>query len=455
MRDGKKVVITYGTYDLLHFGHVALLERARALGDYLIVGVTSDAFDRDRGKLNVHQSLADRLQAVMATGLVDEVVVEEYQGQKISDIKKYGVDIFAIGSDWEGKFDYLNNYCKVVYLPRTQGVSSTELRAERVKPVTVGCIGTGYLMDRFVDECSHVAGLDVAAIWPARPETGVPAAESLESMLEAVDAVYICASIERHRDYIESALRAGCHVLCESPLFLNSRDMEEMYALADERGLVLMEALKTRYFPAFDHLKLMLESGVVGEVKDIDASFSHVFDELDKTDAYQGSFYDMASYICLPAVSFLGSDYDDARFVCSFEGDFCVWTKCDLLYPHASATLKVGRGIKTEGDMVITGTKGYVYVPAPWWKVDYFELRSEDLRNTKKYYFECVGQGQRYEAFEFVRLIGCKPEERIPLHTRKEVAAVTRLVEQFHAGDVLTLGSTRYAFGGGERIDDR
>ncbi len=556
MRDGKKVVITYGTYDLLHFGHVALLERARALGDYLIVGVTSDAFDRDRGKLNVHQSLADRLQAVMATGLVDEVVVEEYQGQKISDIKKYGVDIFAIGSDWEGKFDYLNNYCQVVYLPRTEGVeeyqgqkisdikkygvdifaigsdwegkfdylnnycqvvylprtegvSSTELRAERVKPVALGCIGTGYLIDRFVDECSHVAGIDVAAIWPARPETGVPAAESLESMLACVDAVYICASIERHREYIEAALRANCHVLCESPLFLNSRDMEELYGLADERGLVLMEALKTRYFPAFDHLKLMLESGVVGEVKDIDASFSHVFDELDKSDAYQGSFYDMASYICLPAklmlesgvvgevkdidasfshvfdeldksdayqgsfydmasyiclpaISFLGPDYDDAQFVCSFEGDFCVWTKCNLLYPHASATLKVGRGIKTEGrgiktegDMVITGTKGYVYVPAPWWKVDYFELRGEDLRNTKKYYYECVGQGQRYEAFEFVRLIGQKPEERIPLHTREEVAAVTRLVERFDQGDVATLGSTRYAFGGGERIDDR
>ncbi len=455
MRDGKKVVITYGTYDLLHYGHVALLERARALGDYLIVGVTSDAFDRDRGKLNVHQSLADRLQAVMATGLVDEVVVEEYQGQKISDIKKYGVDVFAIGSDWEGKFDYLNNYCQVVYLSRTEGVSSTELRAERVKPVTVGCIGAGYLMDRFVDECSHVAGADVASIWPARPETGIPAAESLKAMLDGVDAVYICASIERHREYIEAALRADCHVLCESPLFLNSRDMEELYALADERGLVLMEALKTRYFPAFDHLKLMLESGVVGEVKDIDASFSHVFDELDKSDSYQGSFYDMASYICLPAVSFLGPDYEDARFVCSFEGDFCVWTKCNLLYPHASATLKVGRGIKTEGDMVITGTKGYVYVPAPWWKVDYFELRGEDLRNTKKYYYECVGQGQRYEVFEFVRLIAQKPEERIPLHARDEVAAVTRLVERFHSGDVVTLGTTRYTFGGGERIDDR
>lgn len=455
MRDGKTVVITYGTYDLLHYGHTALLERARALGDYLIVGVTSDAFDRSRGKLNVHQNLSDRLQAVVATGLVDEVIVEEYQGQKISDIKKYGVDIFAIGSDWEGKFDYLNNYCKVVYLPRTQGVSSTELRAERMKPITVGCIGSGYLTDRFIDECTHVAGVDVASVWPKPEATGIPVAEDLDAMLEAVDAVYISASIEKHREYIEAALRANCHVLCESPLFLNSKDMDELYALADERGLVLMEALKTRYFPAFDHLKLMIESGLVGEVKDIDASFSHVFDELDKSDVYQGSFYDMASYICLPAISFLGTEYLDAQFVCSFENDFCVWTKCNLLYPHASATLKVGRGIKTEGDMVITGTKGYIYVPAPWWKTDYFEVRNEDLRNTKKYYYECVGQGQRYEAFEFVRLISQNPSDRIPLHTREEVRAVTELVERFHSGDVATLGCGPYVFGGGEKVDDR
>ena len=85
MRDGKTVVITYGTYDLLHYGHTALLERARALGDYLIVGVTSDAFDRSRGKLNVHQNLSDRLQAVVATGLVDEVISrsENFRHQEI------------------------------------------------------------------------------------------------------------------------------------------------------------------------------------------------------------------------------------------------------------------------------------------------------------------------------------------------------------------------------------
>ena len=123
-------VITYGTYDLLHFGHIRLLERAKALGNYLIVGVTADDFDKMRGKINVQQSFMERVEAVKATGLADEIIIEEYEGQKIDDIKKYDIDIFTVGSDWVGCFDYLNEYCKVVYLDRTQGVSSTELRAK-------------------------------------------------------------------------------------------------------------------------------------------------------------------------------------------------------------------------------------------------------------------------------------------------------------------------------------
>ena len=103
-----KKVITYGTYDLFHQGHYNLLKRAKELGDYLIVGVTSDYFDKSRGKFNVRDSLMKRIENVKSTGFADEIIVEEYFGQKIDDIKKYGVDIFTVGSDWKGYFDYLN-----------------------------------------------------------------------------------------------------------------------------------------------------------------------------------------------------------------------------------------------------------------------------------------------------------------------------------------------------------
>ena len=124
-----KKVITYGTYDLLHQGHINLLKRAKDLGDFLIVGVTNDSFDRERGKLNVRNNVLERVDAVRDTGLADQIVIEDYIGQKIDDIQKYDVDIFAIGSDWEGKFDYLKEYCEVVYLPRTEGLAAAGLQA--------------------------------------------------------------------------------------------------------------------------------------------------------------------------------------------------------------------------------------------------------------------------------------------------------------------------------------
>ena len=150
-----KKVITYGTFDLFHQGHYNLLKRAKDLGDYLIVGVTTDNFDLERGKMNTCNNVMERIDAVKATGLADLILIEEYKGQKIDDIQKYGVDIFAIGSDWEGYFDYLNEFCQVVYLPRTQGISSTQLREER-PVVKIGIIGTGSIASRFVPESSNV-----------------------------------------------------------------------------------------------------------------------------------------------------------------------------------------------------------------------------------------------------------------------------------------------------------
>lgn len=123
-----RTVITYGTFDLLHHGHVRLLAHARALGDRLIIGVTSDQYDRSRGKVNVVQPTLERVDAVRATGLADAVIIEEYEGRKIDDVVRYGADVFTVGSDWEGHFDYLRDYCEVVYLDRTEGVSSTQIR---------------------------------------------------------------------------------------------------------------------------------------------------------------------------------------------------------------------------------------------------------------------------------------------------------------------------------------
>ena len=122
-----KRVITYGTFDLFHIGHLNLLKRAKALGDYLIVAVSSDEFNLQKGKVCKIKD-TDRMQIVEAIKYVDQVIPETSWDQKIEDVKKYDVDVFVMGDDWKGKFDFLKDYCEVVYLPRTEGISSTQLK---------------------------------------------------------------------------------------------------------------------------------------------------------------------------------------------------------------------------------------------------------------------------------------------------------------------------------------
>ena len=217
-----KKVITYGTYDLLHQGHINLLRRAKELGDYLIVGVTSDSFDHGRGKLNVRNNVLERVEAVRRTGYADEIIIEDYLGQKIDDIQKYDVDIFAIGSDWKGKFDYLNEYCKVVYLPRTEGVSSTMLRAESQEIFKIGIVGSGRIAKRFVPEAKIVSGVEIVSVFNQNiveanafaKEFEINAySDNYEDFLKNVDAVYVASPHLTHYNYTKHALLSGKHVL--------------------------------------------------------------------------------------------------------------------------------------------------------------------------------------------------------------------------------------------------
>ncbi len=126
-----KRILTYGTFDLLHYGHINLLKRAKALGDYLVVAVSTDTFNELKGKKAYH-NYETRKMMLEAVRYVDLVIPEENWEQKIDDVKKYDIDIVVMGSDWAGsdRFDYLKDYCEVVYLPRTEGVSTTKIKEE-------------------------------------------------------------------------------------------------------------------------------------------------------------------------------------------------------------------------------------------------------------------------------------------------------------------------------------
>lgn len=447
-----KKVITYGTYDLLHYGHIRLLERAKALGDYLIVGVTAEDFDKARGKINVEQSLMERIDAVKKTGLADEVIVEEYEGQKIDDIQRYDVDIFAIGSDWVGKFDYLNEYCKVVYLDRTQGVSSTELRAER-NLVRLGLMGRYSNVKKYLSEATYVNGLQVAAVYVRDkerftsefPDSDIYLADSYEDLLERVDAVYVTSHPSQHYEHIKEALQKGKHVLCESPVVLDMSQYDELTALAKSKGHVLMDAIKTAYSMAYNRLILLLKGGKIGRVVSVDAVCTSLTDlqnsDQTKLEYKWNSICAWGPTALLPIFQLLGPEYKTKQITSSFidkKLQFDDFTKIAFVYDHAVASIKVGKGVKSEGELIISGTRGYVYVPAPWWKMDYFELRYEDASKNRRYFYQLDGEGIRYELVSFVKAIE-SGRESFYIQSATSIAIVQTMEDFYNNKDLIQI----------------
>lgn len=438
-------VITYGTYDLLHYGHIRLLERAKALGDYLIVGVTADDFDKARGKINVEQSLIERVELVKRTGLADDIIVEEYEGQKIDDIQRYNVDIFAIGSDWEGKFDYLNEYCKVVYLDRTQGISSTELRAE-LNFVRLGLVGRYGGVRKYAKECTYVNGLEVTAafvdnkdLFRAEFPDVKYATDNYEELLQYVDAVYIVTHPSLHCQHIKQALLKGKHVLCESPIVLSVEQYEELSLLAKRQNVVLMDAIKTAYSMAYNRMILLLKGGKIGRIVSVDATCTSLSDLHNSNNSNLefkwNSICAWGPTALLPVFQLLGTDYLCKQIASCFinkEIHFDSFTKIAFVYDHAVASIKVGKGVKSEGELIISGTQGYVYVPAPWWKMDYFELRYEDVNLNRRYFYQLDGEGIRYELVQFVKAI---ESTRSNYYFQPYISkAIVKVIEDFYEG---------------------
>ncbi len=435
-------VITYGTYDLFHEGHYRLLKRAKELGDYLIVGVTTETYDKARGKLGVVDPLMTRIENVRKTGFADEIIIEESQGQKFSDIKKYGIDIFTVGSDWTGAFDYLKDYCKVVYLERTRDISSTMLREQKRHIQRIGIIGTGRIADRFVPEAKLVSGVSTQGVYNPHKESAerfaerwqINAYDDKEEFYENIDVAYIASPHETHYGYIKEALEHGKHVICEKPLVLEKRQAEEVFALAKERGLILFEAIKTAYCPGFQKLLGIACSGMIGSIRNVEACFTKLEnpESRELTDEmYGGSFLEMGSYVMLPVFKLFGAEYEKIEFdVIRGENGLDLFTKASLRFPTGIATATCGLGVKSEGRLLISGTKGYIVAEPPWWKTTYFEVHYEDAGRVDKYSETFLGDGLRYELSDFLVLLNQEEKNAFKL-TRGESIALAGVMEEF------------------------
>ncbi|MCR5746171.1 MAG: Gfo/Idh/MocA family oxidoreductase [Lachnospiraceae bacterium] len=444
-KSGPVKVITYGTFDLFHEGHRRILERAKALGDYLIVGVTTDHFDEARGKLNTVDSIITRIENVKATGYADEIIVEDHEGQKIEDIQKYGVDIFVEGSDWRGYFDYLKQYCNVVYLERTPNISSTKKRNDRLKVLSLGIVGTGRIAPRFFEESRYVSGIQVvnaynptgdetADIFRVRCQCPVETGEYMK-FLAGVDAVYISSPNETHYEYAKRAINVNKHVLCEKPMAFTVKESQELYDLAEEKGVVLMEGIRTAYLPGFQQLLNVAHSGVIGEIRDVEAAFTRLADPKSRemTDAeYGGAFLEFGSYSLLPIFKLLGLSYKDVMIdsITDPKTGIDRYTKIQIRYDGAMSTAKAGAGVKSEGQLIVAGTKGYILAQSPWWLTRGFDVRYEDSDKVDHYESSFKGDGFRYEINEFVTKIN-NQDNIIYKLTAEESIAMADIVERF------------------------
>jgi glycerol-3-phosphate cytidylyltransferase len=438
-----KIVITYGTYDMLHIGHINLLRRAKALGNYLIVGVTSEDYDRSRGKLNVFENTKKRVEAIKKLDFVDKVIIETHKNQKAQDIQKYNVDIFAIGDDWIGKFDYLKKYTDVVYIPRTEGISSTQLRANKFKTINIGIVGINNDSKRFLKELHHVPHIEAISICDTQLskvkffikknhiEYGY---DNYKKFLNSpIDAIYIASYIKNHYTQIKLALESNKHVLCENPLVVNEKELEKLFQLAKKKKKLLLIALKTAFIPAFDQLLKELKGGAIGEIKEVRANFTKLYKEHDYTKEFyeQGATNILLNYPSLLIHKILKKS-KHITFFDQKEKNYDISNR--IITTHKKKTIgiaTVGIGIKLESDAIIAGTKGYIYIPAPWWLTKEFHIRFENEHKSYSFNYEFEGDGLRYMISEFSSLIhrGKIKSKRL---TQKEMIEMNKIIVTYN-----------------------
>ncbi len=370
---------------------------------------------------------------------------------------------------------------------RNSWISEKDVRGyDRMK---LGIIGTGRIAKRAVKELAEVSGIESVFVfnpnfehakrfvdncfWGEQEEKNAATGDekyytrnisklgnmtavcSLENFVGCVDAVYIASPHDTHYTYSRQILEAGKNVICEKPMALKEIQVKELFDIAQDRNLVLMEAIKTEFCPGLKKLEEVIKNGVIGEVVDVEAAFTRLTEpggrEFSDV-AVGGSFTEFGTYCMLPIFRFLGTEYDEVQFL-SLPAETKVdgYTKAIFTYKKddcqknsdnseenrltdgadvicKTATAKTGLTVKSEGQLLISGTKGYILVPSPWWLTKYFEVRYEDPLKVEKYECEFLGDGLRYEFREFIDRINAG---RVTANQKEEAIARAKVYESF------------------------
>ena len=328
-------------------------------------------------------------------------------------------------------------------LQRIEDILEMPLTAESIARqqsnyLRIGVIGTGSIAKRFAQEMVYVDKVYLAAAYnPDEDELkkycdefGIEnESQTLEDMFRVVDAIYIASPYYTHYEYALKALEADRHVLCETPLTLSHKEALELYSIAEKRGLILMPALKTAYSQSFVNVINEALSGAIGEIVDVSATVTTLLPQSVTVGFNNERLQDNAYYGLLAVFKLLGTEYKKVSTFTRTDDAKDLYIDATLEFEDAVAHVRAGTGVKSESSLVISGSKGYIYVPAPWWKPDYFEIRYENPYDNKKLYFPFESSGLRYEIKAFLDSIGMKDIK--PAITKQEILKIIQLVNKY------------------------
>ena len=304
--------------------------------------------------------------------------------------------------------------------------------------ISIGIIGTGSIATRFAEEIAHVQRTYIHSAYnPDAKELerycdkfGITNdCHCVEDLLKDVDAVYMASPYLTHYQYAKMALQAGKHVLCETPFTQTYKEAQELYQLAEKKGLKLALALKTAYCPSFVKILESVKMGYIGEVVELTTTtttlLQHGVDDVFNNERLAEN----AIYGMLATIKVMGYENKRITHFTKEENGRKMYFDMNVEYEDSIAHVKAGTGVKSESSMVISGTKGYIYVPAPWWKPAYFEIRFENQSDNKKLYFPFEDSGLRYEIKSFIDSINLKPTDEYI--TKEETLLLARLAEKY------------------------
>lgn len=312
----------------------------------------------------------------------------------------------------------------------------------------IGIIGTGRIAARFADTAlTGIESTYISCVYNPREESALrfiqqhniqACTADWDEFVNNIDAAYVASPHETHYEYSRKLLLSGKHVLCEKPATLKKEQVRELIDIAQNNQLVYMEALKTAYCPGYKALIQIAESGRIGRIVEVEAAFSRLTPlntREYKDDDCNGSFLEFGSYTLLPVLTLLGCEYDDVTFrTVRAQNGVDAYTKAFIEYKDEyidkTAIVKTGLGAKTEGQLVITGTNGYILAKSPWWLTKEFEVRYENPGKIERYRFGYEGTGLCYEVREFVHRIKNNDKKTVDISDNISIA-MAGVMERF------------------------